>query len=218
MCRSMCNKTGAVVISVGYRVSSEARFPGAHEDSYAALLHVHANANLYNIDPERIAVAGDSAGGNLSIATCLMARDRNGPSVKFQCLMYPVADLTTQHTENDSVTGIDCPPMLINFIDAYADSKDYENPYLSPVKANLKDLPPAFVLTCGLDTLQDEGIDLAQKLGAFGVPCEHVHAGGFDHSFISMGRSNIGSTIAAKYQEATFMSLKLALFEDTPNP
>lgn len=217
LCRSMCNGTGAVVISVGYRVSAEARFPAAHEDSYAAFLHVHANAALYNIDPERIAVSGDSAGGNLSIATCLMSRDRNGPNVKFQCLMYPVADVTAEHSKDKSGLAIDCPPMLMKyFIDAYVDPKDYENPYLSPVKANLENLPPAFILTCGLDTLQHEGIELAEKLVKFGVPCKHVHAGGFDHSFISMGRANVGSTIAAKYQEATFMSFKFALFKGVP--
>lgn len=84
------------------------------------------------------------------------------------------------------------------------------------MKANLENLPPAFILTCGLDTLQHEGIELAEKLVKFGVPCKHVHAGGFDHSFISMGRANVGSTIAAKYQEATFMSFKFALFKGVP--
>ncbi|KAM3584104.1 hypothetical protein VKS41_004070 [Umbelopsis sp. WA50703] len=212
VCREMCVETGAIVISVDYRLSPEAKFPAATEDCYAAVVHVHENAEKYNVDPARIAVAGDSAGGNLAIVAALMSRDRKGPSIKYQSLIYPSCDMTMNGPHKQSNPSAVLIPQIMNyFADAYLNGpEDMENPYCSPLKADLTGLPPAFVLTCEHDSLLEEGAELVRRLNEVGVPCEYVNALGLDHGVFHTSRHHFPAV--GPYQTAAFVALKKALF------
>ncbi|KAH8547491.1 Alpha/Beta hydrolase protein [Umbelopsis sp. PMI_123] len=213
ICRYLCVSTGTVIVSVGYRLAPEAKFPAANEDCYAAFLHVHDNANRYNINPERIAVAGDSAGANLAIVTCILSRDRQGPKPKFQCLIYPNCDFTAKGPYKKSDPCEVMPLKLGKYMkDGYLNNVEEEagHPHASPAKADLHDLPPAFLLTCEKDPLLEEGADFAHKLEASGVPCEYVNALGMDHGCFSLDRREYPA--AQKYQEIVFAAIKKALF------
>jgi len=204
LCRAMCVGTGAVVISVAYRLAPEAKFPAPAEDAYAALAYAHDNAKTHNIDPERIAVSGDSAGGNLAAAVTLITRDRHGPKIKFQSLIYPSCNVASfDETQKDA-------PFMKYFADAYLKTpEDAQNLYASPIKADLNGLPPAFLLTCDTDTLRDDGRAYAQKLNASGVPCEYINVVGLDHGFIDVNKRLLPAV--AQYQDAMFASLKAGL-------
>ncbi|KAG2186457.1 hypothetical protein INT44_002679 [Umbelopsis vinacea] len=211
ICRHMCVKTGAVVISVGYRLAPEAKFPAGLEDSYAAFLHVQSNPDKYGIDVERIAVAGDSAGGNLATVVSIMCRDRQAPRPKFQCLIYPACDLTANgpHRQSDP-SDLLTNDFMIYMKNGYINGpEDETNPLASPLKADLHDLPPAYLMTCSMDSLLEEGVDYAQKLNASGVPCEHVNAIGMDHGCFSLDRRQVPAV--QQYQEMAFAAIKKAL-------
>ncbi|KAJ2965079.1 hypothetical protein NQZ79_g209 [Umbelopsis isabellina] len=202
VCRAMCVSTGAVLVSVDYRLAPESKFPAAVEDAYAALIHVKENAKTYNIDPTRIAVAGDSAGGNISAAVTLMSRDRNGPSIKFQCLIYPACDFTSDAGKNKV--------MLEYFMNMYLSKpEDAENIYASPLRADLSGLPAAYILTCDDDALRDEGRAYSEKLKACGIPCEYVNVEGLSHGFFDQNKSHVPAI--AKYQDGAFTALKKGL-------
>jgi len=174
--RNIADGADAVVVSVHYRRAPEDRFPAAAEDSYAALAWVAENAAALGIDPARIAVAGDSAGGNLSAVVSQMARDRGGPRVAFQLLIYPVLDHDFEtssyldHAEGYALTR----EMMIWFWDQYVpDAARRDDPYAAPLRAtDLAELPPAAVHVAGFDPLRDEGLAYADALRAAGVPVD----------------------------------------------
>jgi acetyl esterase len=188
--RNLCVDSGCLTVAVDYRLAPEHKFPAAPEDCYAATQWVAANAAELGIDPTRIAVAGESAGGNLAIATALMARMRGGPALAFQVLIYPVADYafdTQSYRTYADGYGILSARGMEWFREHYLrDDADRSDPLASPLRADLTGLPPALVVTAECDVLRDESIALADKLAAAGVPVEHVDFPGMIHAFYSL--------------------------------
>ena len=168
VCRGLANASGCVVVSVDYRLAPEHKFPAAAEDAYSATRYVAEHAGEFGIDPSRIAVGGDSAGGNLATVVAMMARDRGGPALKFQLLIYPVTDFTEHVTqsERDYGQGYFLDEELMDwFADQYFATKaDRHLPYGSPSKASdLRQLPPAMVITGECDPLRDQGEAYAEQ-------------------------------------------------------
>ena len=177
-CRILASGAGTIVVSVDYRLAPEHPFPAAVEDARAAVAWAHANAASLGGDPERLAVAGDSAGGNLAAVACLAARDGAGPPIAFQALVYPVTDAGQdtpsyrEHGEGKFLTAAHMRWYWEQYLD---DPSDADHPYASPLRApDLSGLPPAFVLTAECDPLRDEGEAYAARLAEAGVPVE-VH-------------------------------------------
>jgi len=191
ICRTVAREAEAVVVSVAYRLAPEHPFPAAVEDAYAATEFVAEHADEFGADPDRLAVAGDSAGGNLAAAVALAARDRDGPDVAHQALAYPVLDYRgddhPSYEENAEGYFLEETGMAW-FDDNYVDSWVHRaNPYLSPLAAaSHADLPPATVVTCGFDPLRDEGIAYADALDDAGVATTHRHYGDLIHGVMSM--------------------------------
>jgi acetyl esterase len=191
-CRAITNSVGCVVVSVDYRLAPEHKFPAATEDAYAATLWVAANAAALDIDPERIAVGGDSAGGNLTASVALMARDRGGPKLVFQLMVYPVTDLTAMDNESYRENGHHYF-LTTEKMDWYrrqylTDLVDASNPYASPLHAgDLSGLPPALVITAEFDPLRDEGEDYAARLAQSGVAATTTRYDGVFHGFFALG-------------------------------
>lgn len=184
-CRALAAAVDCVVVAVGYRLAPEHRFPTAAEDCYAALCWMVANATDLGIDTDRLAVGGGSAGGNLAAVVALMARDRQGPSLRAQVLDIPVTDLTMQSPSIES-NGIGYGLTKSSMEDCrsyYApDPADWTNPYASPLLASTHArLPPACVTTCEYDPLRDEGEQYAMALVAAGVPVITQRALGHIH-------------------------------------
>jgi len=190
-CCALANSTPCVVVSVDYRLAPENKFPAAAEDCYAAALWVAENARSIQVDPERIAVGGDSAGGNLAAAVCLMARDRGGPALVFQLLIYPVLDLNfdTPSYEENGTGYLLTKEMCVYFWEQYlASGSDGGHPYAAPIRAkSLAGLPPALVLTALYDPLRDEGQAYARRLKEAGVPVMARNYEGLIHGFWGMG-------------------------------
>jgi acetyl esterase len=189
LCRQLANEAGARVISVDYRLAPENKFPAAVEDAFAALKYIEANAMEFDIDPNRIAVGGDSEGGNLAAVVSLMARDAGGPRLVHQLLIYPVTDHaidTPSRTEFAAGYALD-RRLLEWFAGHYARREDYQDYRASPLRAAaFHGLPPALVITAGHDPLRDEGRLYAEKLEAAGVPVVHRDYPGQIHMFMSM--------------------------------
>jgi acetyl esterase len=175
LCRTVAAEAGVVVLSVGYRLAPEAPFPAALEDAHAALLWARDHAAGIGGDPARLAVGGDSAGGNLAAGVALMARDRGGPALAYQLLLYPPCDAamdTASHQENSEGFLLDAEWMEW-FWRHYLAGRDGSEPYASPLRApDLSGLPPAFVATTEFDPLRDEGEAYAARLAAAGVPVQ----------------------------------------------
>ena len=193
LCRMLSNRTSAVVVSVDYRLAPEHPFPAAVDDSYAALVWVSRNAESLGVDRSRIAVGGGSAGGNLTAAVALMARDRGGPELVYQVMIYPATnlfDLTTA-SHRDFAEGYGLTRKHVEFFrDSYLpELADRRSPYASPLLAeSLEDLPPAIVITAGFDVLRDEGIAYAERLEAAGVPTLRAHYPSMIHGFVTIDR------------------------------
>jgi acetyl esterase len=210
-CRMLANASGCVVVAVDYRLAPEHKFPAAAEDAYSATRYVAEHAGEFGIDPARIAVGGDSAGGNLATVVAMMARDRGGPALKFQLMIYPVTNFTVHETqsERDYGHGFFLDEELMDwFADQYfATEADRHLPYGSPLKASdLRNLPPAMVLTAECDPLRDQGEAYAEKLRAAGVTVELKRYDGMIHPFLSLagivdsGRVAIDDSAAAVRQ------------------
>lgn len=180
------------VVDVDYRLAPEHPFPVGVEDCYAALEWTVTNADSHGLDPARIAVGGNSAGGGLGAAVALMARDRGGPTIAFQLLLYPVLDdrMTTRSvremTTTPMWTGPACAHMWQHYLGDAVGSDDV-SPYAAPARArDLSGLPPAYVLACEHDPLRDEDVDYAVALMHAGVSVDlHVVAGTF-HGYNDM--------------------------------
>jgi acetyl esterase len=188
MCRVLADEARCLVISPAYRLAPEHRFPAAAEDAYAVAQYLAAHAADFQIDPSKIAVAGDSAGGNLAIATALLAKEKRGPAIAFQLLIYPVTDLTSA-TESKRLYS---KGYLLNSMPFYIASYlgpqgDGRNPLASPLLAgDLSGMPPAFVITAGFDPLRDEGQEFARKLASAGATVEHKCYDDMIHGFVSL--------------------------------
>ncbi len=192
LCRHLANAAECAVVSIDYRLAPEHKFPAAVDDAWAATRFVDEEAATFGIDRERLAVGGDSAGGNLAAAVSLIARDQEAPKLRFQLLIYPALDLGMKQ---DSVRRFAEGYLLTRatmswFIDHYLRSAgDAEDPRASPLFAsNLEGLPPAYVLTAGFDPLQDEGDAYVRRLAAHGVAVRHRHYEGQIHGFVTMGK------------------------------
>ena len=190
VCRVMANRSGAVVVSVDYRLSPEHKFPVPLDDCEAAVRWVAANGSAIGVDGTRIAVGGDSAGGNLSAAIALRLRDTAGPPLAFQLLVYPVTD-NAYGTESYRANGKDLlltTEMMRWFWDHYLRSEaDGDDPYVSPLRAaDLTGLPPALVFTAEFDPLRDEGEAYARALEAAGVSVTARRFDGQIHGFFTM--------------------------------
>jgi acetyl esterase len=190
-CRALANASGCVVIAVDYRLAPEHKFPAAPEDAYAATRYVAEHAAEFGVDPDRIAVGGDSAGGNLATVVALMARDRGGPSVKFQLMVYPLVDFDDEspsmreYARDHFLTRDSMDWFRAQYLATAADAK---LPYASPMNApDLSGLPAALIITAGLDPLRDQGEAYARKLQAAGVPVELKRYEGMIHVFINLG-------------------------------
>lgn len=193
--RLLANKTGAKVISVDYRLAPEHPFPTGIEDCYAALQWVFQHAEELQIDETKIAIAGDSAGGNISASLTLMARDNNGPTIWKQVLIYPATDAlrSIEDSPYESIRENKNAPILTasvtkSFWDHYLScEEDASNPYCSPIRAeNLRNLPPAFIVTAQYDPIRDEGEEYGKKLLEDGVPTIIRRVDGTVHGFITM--------------------------------
>lgn len=190
-CRSLCNASGCVTVSVDYRLAPEHKFPAGPEDCYAATKWAAENAASIGGDAGRIAVGGDSAGGNLAAAVALMARDRGGPKIAFQLLIYPATDAsldTPSQTQFQDDGYILSKKDMVWFWGHYLNSdKDKTNPYACPAEAgNLRGLPQALVVTAGFDPLRDEGETYAARLQEAGVKAKCVRYEGVTHGFVLM--------------------------------
>lgn len=184
------DQLGAIVVSVAYRLAPEHKFPAAHNDAFAAYKWVMANAESLKGDPKKIAVAGESAGGNLAVNVAIMARDKGIMLPSGILAVYPVAgsDMNTpSYTKNANAKPLNKAMMgwfVKNYLNNMDESKD---PRINLVMANLKGLPPTTVITDGIDPLQSEGIMLADKLKAAGVSVDSKNYDGVTHEFFGMG-------------------------------
>jgi acetyl esterase/lipase len=199
-----------VVVSVDYRLAPETKFPGAADDCYAATIWAAQHATRLNGDPSRIAVGGDSAGGNLAAAVALMARDRGGLSLIFQLLVYPVTARdfeTASYRQNAEGYNLTLDGMRWYWEQYLQSPDDASHPYAAPMVArDLKGLPPALVITAEYDPLCDEGEAYAKRLQAAGVATTCKRYDGMIHGFFGMpavldqGKQAIADACAALRQ------------------
>lgn len=204
-CRSLANAARCAVVSVDYRLAPEAKFPAAAEDCFAATCWIAENAASLGVDAGRIAVGGDSAGGNLAAVTALLARDRGGPRLAHQLLVYPVIDCafdTRSYLENAEGYFL-TREMMRWFWHHYLEKPEQAaDPYASPIRAStLSGVAPATVITAEYDPLRDEGEAYASRLAADGVRASLTRYGGMIHGFLGMG-SAIDQARAAMAQAA----------------
>ncbi|MEY2588778.1 MAG: acetyl esterase [Acidimicrobiaceae bacterium] len=189
-CRSLANATGAIVVSVDYRLAPEHRFPAAVDDCVAALEWVIAHGDELSGDPSRIAVGGDSAGGNLAAVVSLDARDK-GIALRHQLLVYPVTDATLSQPsmEENAESYLLTKESMVWFVDHYLGAQgDPKDPRLSPLHADeLAGVAPATVFTAEFDPLRDEGEAYAERLREADVPVELTRFDGMVHSFFALG-------------------------------
>jgi len=190
LCRSLCNESGCRVISVDYRLAPEHKFPAAVEDCFAALKWIEENASDLAIDPNLIAVGGDSGGGNLAAVVCLLAKENSdSPHVAFQLLIYPSIRLSRELTKRPFGAGYRLDDRAVQWFYAHymPDGADGSDPRLSPIEAkDLSGLPSAYVVTAGFDPLRDEGIAYAEKLKQAGGTVTHVDYPTMIHGFFCM--------------------------------
>ena len=192
VCRRFANAAGCVVVSVDYRMAPEHPFHAAVDDCAEATRFVIARADALGIDPARIAVGGDSAGGNLAAVMALMARDGTLPPLAFQLLIYPATDMTMTTVSSQTIgPGVPLTSATMKwFIDYYmpagTDRADWR---ASPARvASVAGTAPALVLTAATDPLRDEGIDYARRLEREGVRVTALHLSDQIHGFMSMGK------------------------------
>ena len=210
-CRYLADAGGCTVVSVGYRLAPESKFPAAVEDAYASLLWVVGNSPALGLDPSRVAVAGDSAGANIAAALCLMARDRKGPEVVLQALVYPIADCdfeTESYRTCGEGYGLATEEMKWYWNQYLSSDGDRDNPYVSIARAtSLTGLPPALVLTAEYDPLRDEGEAYAKRLEEAGVPTRLVRYDGAIHGFFTLpfggkGRAEVAKELRRAFEQA----------------
>ena len=210
-CRTLCAEAGIVVVSVDYRLAPEHPFPAALDDSWAALEWVAANGAELGADPSRLAVGGDSAGGNLAAVLALMARDRGGPALRFQLLVYPAVDMRPDAPERfpsrvENGEGYVLTSQAMDFFGSnYAPDPEQRSDWrISPlVAADHSNLPPALVITAEFDPLRDEGAAYAETLRSAGTPATLSPYEGTVHTmyqlapFLDAGKAALTESAAA---------------------
>jgi acetyl esterase len=189
ICRTLTNRTGHTVLSVDYRLAPEDPFPAGLDDCIDATRWAHENAATLGVDPDRLAVGGDSAGGNLAAVVCHLAP----VPIRFQLLVYPVTDAraNTPSMEENATGYFLTASSMRWFTDQYISGEEgcHDDPRVSPILASddaLAASPPALVITAGFDPLRDEGVAYAERLCDAGVLTSHVHFSGQIHGFFSM--------------------------------
>ena len=192
LCRELANGAGCAVVAVDYRMGPEHRFPTAVDDCLAATRWVHANAAALHLDASRLAVGGDSAGGNLAAVVAIIARDSAGPAIAFQLLIYPATDqhrTAASHVENAQGYLLTTDTMDYFTGHYIAEPAQYDDWRASPLlHVDLSRLPPALVVTAGFDPLRDEGNAYAERLTAAGNRANTVCFVRQIHGFITMGK------------------------------
>ena len=215
-CRKLANDVECAVVSVDYRLAPETSFPGAIEDCSAATIWVASAADELGIDPQRIAVGGDSAGGNLTACAAYVARE-NGPTLAFQLLIYPVVDADFGRASYlDNAEGYLLTRSAMQwFWDLYVpDTEDRRNVGVSPIHAaDLSGLPPALLITAEFDPLRDEAEAYGAALEAAGVAVETRRYNGMIHGFFHMLTENPVDGISAASRDAV-AALRRAFGED----
>jgi len=216
-CRFLADTAGCAVVNLDYVLAPEHKFPAAVEQTYALLVWLAEHGAVLGVDGSRLAVGGHSAGGNLSAAACLLAKERGGPALRGQIIDYAPLDLATLPSEKD--TGpLELPPEITDLdtemgalYNAWylAVPEDAGSPLASPVLAeDLAGLPPALVITAGKDLLRGEGDRYAERLAAAGVETEHAVFEGSFHAFTHFGPEH--QAAAAWQRMATFLARVLA--------
>jgi acetyl esterase len=189
-CRALANGAGCIVVSVEYRLAPEHKFPAAPEDCYAAAVWTVRNAGSIGGDPARVAIGGDSAGGNLAAAVAQMARDRGTPPLSFQLLIYPVTNCafdTPSYRANADGYLLTKNAMEWFWGHYLASPSDGAKPYASPLRAStFANLPPALLITAEYDPLRDEGAAYGARLKEAGVKVLHSDYAGTIHGFFSL--------------------------------
>lgn len=189
LCAQLAIEAGIAVVHVDYRLAPETRFPGAFDDVVAGLKWVAANGASIGIDTSRLAIGGDSAGGNLAATVAIWARDNGGPKLRLQLLIYPVTDAVARsesYRRYEDGYGLNAVVMEW-FFDHYTPDKAVRGDWrVSPLRArSLAGLPPALVITAGYDPLRDEGRAYASRLHQEGTQADLVEFGGMLHGFLS---------------------------------
>jgi acetyl esterase len=188
--RALATAANAVVVSIEYRKGPENPFPAAHDDAFAAYQWVLQNAASIGGDPARVAVAGESAGGGLAVATAMMARDRNVRMPVHVLAVYPIADGDTEspsYEENAMARPLNRPMMQWFFQHYLRAPGDARDPRISLVRADLRGMPPTTIILAEIDPLRSDGEELGARLREAGVPVQvHVHEG-VTHEFFGMG-------------------------------
>jgi acetyl esterase len=185
--RGLAQRTGYVVVGLSYRLAPEHPFPAGLHDCADVLQWMH-DTRPAGLDPQRIAVGGESAGGNLTVALCLYARDNGGPAIAHQSVYYPFTDtsLTSPDWDSGLMPGVDRQAGQL-MVRLYG-GDDPHNPLVNIIGADLRGLPPATVITCGHDVLRTDGTRLAQALRDAGVATRHTHYDDMPHGFLMFSR------------------------------
>jgi acetyl esterase/lipase/cation diffusion facilitator CzcD-associated flavoprotein CzcO len=208
LCRDLCKRSDALIVSVNYRHAPEARFPAAADDALAAVRWVAENAAGLGGKPSALAVAGWSAGGNVAAVACQLARDLGGPALRGQLLLTPVTDCDlTRQSYGDNADGyVLTAPLMKWFWEHYAEPSERAVPKASPLRAaELSKLPPTCLVVCSHDPLRDEGIAYAEALRAARVPTELITARGHIHTSLTMVDVVISG---AEYRERMAQALR----------
>ena len=189
--RALANAAGAVVVSTHYRQAPEHKLPAAHEDAFGAYQWTLANAQKWGGDTKKVAVVGESAGGNMAAAVCFMAQDKGMQMPVHQVLVYPVADTkmdTPSYKENANAKPLNGAMMKWFADQTFAKKEDANDPKVALLQAKtLKGLPPVTIVTAQIDPLRSEGEALAEKFKADGVPVSYKNYEGVTHEFFGMG-------------------------------
>jgi acetyl esterase len=192
LCRRLANETGCRVIAVDYRLAPDHPFPYPIADAVAALAHVTRNARTFGIDPARLGVAGDSAGGTIAAVLCRIARDAGGPAIAFQLLLCPILDVHGESSARLELAQgyfLDGETLQRDLELYVPEGIDLSDVRLSPLRAEeFSNLPPAHIHTAQFDPFSDEGEAYAQRLGGFGVPVHGRAHPGMIHYFYCMPR------------------------------
>ena len=191
LCRHLVKESGLALLAVDYRLAPEHPFPAAVDDAYAALEWVAEQGEVLGVDSSRIVLAGDSAGGNLSAVVAQLAKERSGPAIKMQALLYPATDMRGESESHRMFTNhLLTPESYQWFLKHYLPhSADRDDPRASPLRcADLEGLPTAFVLTAGFDPLRDEGKAYADRLKTAGVKVIYRCFEGQIHGFLTLDK------------------------------
>lgn len=191
MIKKLAICTNSVVVFPVYSLSPEAKYPTAINEIYSTLQYMYDSPELFNIDRNNVAIAGDSVGGNMATVTAIRAKNKRGPQIKFQCLFYPVtnADMDTKSYELFKDGPWLSRKAMEWFFDAYVEKNKRDDIYISPLKAqeeDLQNLPPALIITAENDVLRDEGEAYGRKLESAGVTVLNIRMNGTIHDFIML--------------------------------